>query len=236
MKVVAVIPAYNESGTISKVVRSTAALAQEVIVVDDASTDATAARATEAGATVIVRHENGGVGAALQTGYGAALEQHPDIVLQLDADGQHDPLLIPSLLRALDDETDIVVGSRFLAGSQKEYSVLRRWGILVFSLVTSVLGGSRIYDVTSGYRVYRWSALARLPPCNERHWAVEQTLTALRLGIRIKEVALPMPPRKDGDSQFRPYVAALYPIRVAAGVLRALRYAKARDGVVIRNE
>ncbi|MFQ5909222.1 MAG: glycosyltransferase family 2 protein [Thermoplasmata archaeon] len=222
----AIIPAYNEESTTGAVVAKVKPFVDRVYVIDDASTDATASMAEEAGA-IVIRHEvNQGIASALNSGYRAATEDNARVVVQLDADGQHDPGHLPTLVDALDEQTEIVIASRFLDGSETSYSFVRKWGIRFFSFLTSVFGGTRISDVTSGYRIYRVSALSRIPPSPGRHWAVEQTLIALRLGLRIKEVSVTIPPRLQGESQFRLGVAALYPIRMTSAILRALRISR----------
>ncbi len=202
--------------------QSISSLVDTVYVIDDGSTDSTASRASEAGAEVIAHTENRGVGVALQTGYDIAVAHDAALLIQLDADGQHDPAFVSNLLDELDEETDIVIGSRFLDGAWNGYSLIRRSGVRFFSFLTSVLGGHRIFDVTSGYRIYRVSALSRLPPGKSRHWAVRQTLTAMRLGLNVKEVGIPIPPRRSGQSQFQPQIALLYPLRIFAGILGAI--------------
>ncbi len=225
-RIVAIIPVYNEEMTAARVVGQVRPFVSRVYVVDDASSDATARQAEEAGA-IVIRHEvNLGIASALNSGYRAAAEVNASLVIQLDADGQHDPSHIPVLLNALDEKTDIVIASRFLDGGETSYSLVRRWGIGFFSFLTSAFGGTRVSDVTSGYRIYRVSALSKIPPSPGRHWAVEQTLIALRLGLRIREVPVRIPPRVRGESQFQPQVAALYPLRMIVAILRALRVSR----------
>ncbi len=225
-RMVAIIPAYNEEMTAAWVVAQVRPFVDKVYVVDDASSDATADQAQEAGA-VVIRHEvNQGIASALNSGYRAAIEDNASLVIQLDADGQHDPSHLPVLINALDEKTDIVIASRFLDGGDKSYSLVRRWGIKFFSFLTSAFGGTRISDVTSGYRIYRVSALSKIPPSPGRHWAVEQTLVALRLGLRIREVPVRIPPRLRGESQFRLGVASLYPLRMFSAIVRALRISR----------
>lgn len=227
---VAVIPAYNEESSIGAVVTSIKSIVDKVFVVDDGSYDSTAARASEAGAEVIYHDRNRGVGIALQTGYESALAYGADVLVQLDADGQHEPSDISDLLGALDPSVDIVIGSRFVGETPDGYGLARRSGIRFFSFLCSVLGGSPVYDVTSGFRIYRASSLLKLPPIRGRHWALEQTLTAMRLNLRIREVEIRIPPRSHGLSQFQPSTAALYPLRMGIGILRAL-FATSRSGI-----
>ncbi len=222
--IVAVIPAYNEESTIGAVVDGLRGLVDRVYVVDDGSMDETASRAAQAGAEVMAHGRNRGIGAALQTGYDAAIASDADLLVQLDADGQHNPDDLVVLLSALDPSTDIAIGSRFVGTNSDGYSLTRRLGIWFFSLICSALGGTRIFDVTSGFRIYRMPVLSRLPPLRGRHWAVEQTLMAMRLNLRIKEVGIEIPPRRSGESQFQPRVALVYPVRMLAAILRALRH------------
>ncbi len=116
MKVTAVIPAFNEATRIGATIAGVLPYVQEVVVVDDGSTDATVDRAREAGAFALRHPINRGQGAALKTGTIMALLNGADIIIHIDADGQHDPVSIPSLVDTiLKNETDIVFGSRFLS-------------------------------------------------------------------------------------------------------------------------
>src|SRR3989344_4428204 len=99
MKVVAVIPAYNEASRIRETLVGVHSIVDGVIVVDDGSTDETAGVARESGATIIRHAINRGQGAALRTGTDAALRLGADVIVHVDADGQHDPSLIPSIIQ-----------------------------------------------------------------------------------------------------------------------------------------
>lgn len=223
-RVVALIPAHNEEATVFEVVKAVRQRIPEVVVIDDASSDRTAQVAREAGAVVISHAINRGVGAALRTGYRYALERGFDVIVQIDADGQHDPRYIPQLLEALSEGYDLVIGSRFLNESYRSYSWVRRVGIRFFTWLGNRLGGLRITDITSGYRAYKAKALQHLGPLPDRHWAVEQTLEAARKGLRIKEISVEMPLRQKGRSQFDLSTFLWYPIRVADSVLRILLF------------
>jgi glycosyltransferase involved in cell wall biosynthesis len=221
MKTIAVIPAHNEAETIQKVVTEVKKFVHETIVIDDGSTDGTRGSALRAGATVVSHPLNRGVGAALRTGYRAALQCDPDVIIQIDGDFQHDPSYIPQLLEAV-KESDMVIGSRFLNPSHKDYNLTRRSGIKFFSWVANTLSSLSVTDVTSGYRCYRASALRQLTPLTDRHWALEQTLEAARKGMTIKEVSVEMPVRDRGKSQFNVKTYALYPFRMIDCIIKVL--------------
>ncbi len=223
-RVIAVIPAYNEEATVAEVIRSVREHVPNVLVVDDASCDQTAQVAREAGAVVVSHVLNRGVGAALRTGYRYALEHGFGVIVQIDADGQHDPRYIPELLQALNGGCDVVIGSRFLNESHREHGWVRRVGIRFFTWVGNRLGGTNLTDITSGYRAYRAEALKRLGRLPDRHWAVEQTLEAARKGLKIKEISVKMPARRRGKSQFTLSTFLGYPLRMLDSILRVLLF------------
>lgn len=223
MRSVAVVPAYQERATVGEVIDGTGEYVDEVVVVDDGSTDRTAAIAREHGATVLEHAFNTGVGGAVRTGYRYAIAGDFDVVVQVDADGQHDPAQIPQLLEAAAD-ADMVIGSRYLNESYREYSFLRHAGITFFTWLVNRLGGIEITDVTSGFRVYRVSALASILHQSDKHWAVEQTLEAARRDLDIVEVSAEIPTRSDGTSQFGLETFLLYPLRMTDVALRVLLF------------
>lgn len=221
VNVVAVIPAYNESTTIGSVVTETAPHVDEVVVVDDGSTDDTARIARDYGATVVTHIVNTGVGGAVRTGYRYAIRNGYDFVAQVDGDGQHDPSYLPDLLEVAQDN-DMIIGSRYLNESIEDYSLIRRTGIKFFTKVVNTLGGIGITDVTSGYRIYRVSMLEEIIHRSNKHWAVEQTLQAANSGYRIREMSVEMPTREEGASQFDIETFVMYPIRMADTIVRVL--------------
>lgn len=159
---VVVIPAYNEAARIAGVLEAVKAVVgpMEIVVVDDGSTDDTAAVAERAGATVLRLPTNQGYGVALQAGYLYAGRRGADVVVQLDADGQHDPSSIPTLLQALEKEhTDVVLGSRFLGAPTYRPPWARRIGQAFFRTLLNALTRSRYTDPTSGFQAIRGSAL-----------------------------------------------------------------------------
>ncbi|MFB6085540.1 MAG: glycosyltransferase family 2 protein [Halodesulfurarchaeum sp.] len=223
MRRLAVIPAYNESDTIGTVVDGTGEHVDRVVVVDDGSRDDTANIAGEHGATVLEHAFNTGVGGAVRTGYRYAIEHDFDFVVQVDADGQHDPAHIPRLLTAAED-ADMVIGSRYLNESFEEYSPVRKLGIRFFTGWVNVLGDVELTDVTSGFRVYRVDALDSILHHSDAHWAVEQTLEAARRDLTIVEVSTRIPTRVEGESQFTLETFVMYPLRMTDVALRVLLF------------
>jgi glycosyltransferase involved in cell wall biosynthesis len=155
----AIVPAYNESESIGRVVAEIGEHAPgfDVVVIDDGSTDDTAERARAAGADVVRHPFNLGIGGAVQSGYLYASERGYDVAVQVDGDGQHDPRCLHDMLAHLasHDELDMVTGSRFLAddGDGFRSSAPRRLGIRIFSSVLSRVVGQRVTDPTSGLRM-----------------------------------------------------------------------------------
>jgi len=163
------IPAYNAAGTIDGVVHAARPYADEVLVVDDGSTDGTGDRAREAGAVVLTHPVNGGYGAALKSIFRAAADRRASRLVVLDADGQHDPGDIPRLVEPLADPNlglDVVIGSRFAAGGTTDAPLYRRVGLAVVNglanLSLGTLGPDRIADTQSGFRAYTDRAIASL--------------------------------------------------------------------------
>src|SRR3954468_6473399 len=154
----AVVPAYNEEGTVARVVTTIQERAPQfdVVVVDDGSTDATAEQAERAGAKVVRHPFNLGIGGAVQSGFTYALEHGYDRLVQIDADGQHEPGELPKLIEAMDADPrlDMVGRSRFLPEKRAYVApISRRTGIHIFAFLLSRIVGQRVSDPTSGFRL-----------------------------------------------------------------------------------
>ena len=149
-----IIPAYNEAGRIATSIAGIRKFGNaDVVIVTDGSDDSTASEARAAGARVIELPFNLGYGAALQTGFKYALDKGYEFAVQMDADGQHDPLSIEALISpVLKDEVDVVIGSRFLDKGNYKAPFVRRMGMYFFGIITSVVTGRRITDPTSGFQ------------------------------------------------------------------------------------
>jgi glycosyltransferase involved in cell wall biosynthesis len=152
---VAILPAFDEERTIGPVLEGIrkACPSFDVVVVDDGSRDATAEAARRQGAIVLRHPFNMGYGAALQTAYKYAAQHGYPVLVQLDADGQHDPSFVPTLARrVLEGHADAVVGSRFLVGQGYIPPFARRVGMVLFGYIASVVTRRRVTDPTSGYQ------------------------------------------------------------------------------------
>lgn len=185
--IIACIPAYNEEKTIAKVVMLAQKHVDMVVVCDDGSKDLTADIAQRLGATVIRHDGNSGYGAAIQSLFRKARELDADVMVTLDADGQHNPEEIPGLLQPiLDGEADIVLGSRFLGG-HNDAPAYRRFGI---KLITKLSKRSRRFsDALCGFRAYSRKAVESLN-LNETGMGVsaEILLETEERGLRVSEI------------------------------------------------
>jgi glycosyltransferase involved in cell wall biosynthesis len=159
----AVVPAYNEAACVGGVVHALHEHAPEydVLVVDDGSTDSTALEAKAAGARVVRHPFNLGIGGTVQSGFTFAMRDDYDYLVQVDADGQHDPAEIRKLEQAMvEKRVDMVCGSRFLSVDHKYPApVSRRTGIHLFAFVLSRVLRQRVSDPTSGFRLYNRRAI-----------------------------------------------------------------------------
>jgi Glycosyl transferase family 2 len=163
-----VIPAHNEADGIGEVVGAIRRQAPglSVLVVDDGSRDKTATVAREAGAEVLSHPVNRGYGEALRTGYQYALASGCERLIQMDADGQHDPASIATILSAMDQGAELVLGSRFLHDQSYSPPPIRRLGIVLFSMMATLFSGRKVTDATTGFQGISRSVL-RFYVCGE---------------------------------------------------------------------
>ena len=226
-KIGIVIPARNEERSLLKVLEGIPSfhpsLVSKVFVIDDGSTDDTFMVAKNGNWSVeAVRHPVPlGVGGALKTGYLLAKVWGADVVVQLDADGEHDAKEIDGILQpVLDGKADMVIGSRFMNGSPLPLSFTRRVGIRFFSWLLNRLTGYELTDVTSGFRAFKGEVLELVVFPSEGHWAFEMALLASKNGLRVVEVPVTALKRKCGKSQFHEIMTfILYPLRVIKQII-----------------
>ena len=209
-----VVPAHNEQQRVGEVVEGVLALGldADLLVVDDGSQDGTGAEARRHGAIVVIHPYNMGYGSALLTGYLYARRHGYPRVVQMDADGQHDPGSIPDLLAALDRGADVAIGSRYLAGNAPPTSWARRLGSRLFSAIATAWTGTTITDSTSGFQAMNETALAVIAHDGfpEDYPDADVLILLARAGCRLVEVPVAMHPRRGGISMHGGSRAAYY--------------------------
>lgn len=225
MKVLVIIPAYNEENSIEYTVEQLRAVCPELdyVVVDDGSTDHSAAICAQRGYPTLRLPVNLGIGGAMQTGYRCALAGEYDAVVQMDADGQHDAAFLRELLAPLEaDEADMVIGSRYLEKQGFQSSALRRFGIRFLSGLIRLLGGVRVRDVTSGMRAMNRKAFGLFAGNYAQDYPEPEAVLAAGLaGLRITEVPVRMRERHSGQSSIGAFQSLYYMIKVSLALLIA---------------
>lgn len=230
--VIVIIPAYNEEGRIADVVTGIHAVTAniDILVINDGSSDATAAAADQAGAIVINHPFNMGYGVAIQTGYKYALRHGYDYLIQIDGDGQHDPAHIPELLGIIQSNTaDFVLGSRFLSHASYRPPLIRRLGMAFFRKIVSLIIRQPVTDCTSGYQAFNREVMqfftSELFPCD---YPDADVLISLYLaGFRIHELPVKMYANAAGKSMhsgFKPiYYVFKMTLSITVTLLRSRR-------------
>lgn len=217
-----VLPALNEAESVGAVVAEVLAHqpAADVLVVDDGSTDETAAVAAAAGARVMRLPFNLGVGGAMRAAYRYAHEVGYAHVVQVDADGQHDPADIAGLL-AVGATADVVIGARFAGAGTYAVRGPRRWAMVLLSSVLSRITGVALSDPTSGFRLVNDRALAVFAfdfPEEYLGDTVEALVIAHRAGLGIAQLPVVMRPRRAGTASHGPWRSSAYLARVVSAV------------------
>jgi glycosyltransferase involved in cell wall biosynthesis len=226
------IPAWNEEGSIGDVIAKVKEHRPEadILVVSDGSTDATADIAREAGATVAVLPFNVGVGGAMRTAFLHAARNHYDVMVQVDADGQHEPAELDALIDGL-DEADIVVGTRFHANSTYGVRGPRKWAMRMLSVALTRMAGSPITDSTSGFRAAGPRAIALFAveyPAEYLGDTVGSLTIAIRRGLVVREAPVTMYFREYGRPSKNAVWSALYLGRSMLALLVTLLQGGAR--------
>lgn len=223
------IPAWNEEDSLPAVLREIAAtvsLDADVLVVSDGSTDRTAAVARSMDVPVLDLPINLGVGGAMRAGFKYAERHGYRAVVQLDADGQHDPSEIRHLVETMEAEhADIVIGARFAGRGEYAARGPRRLAMRVLSAVLSRVAGTRLTDTTSGFKIAGARAVSLFAaeyPAEYLGDTVESLVIASRAGLVIRQVPVVMRERAAGRPSHGPVKAAVFLMRAALALVIAL--------------
>lgn len=198
-KVLVIVPAYNEEEAIRKTVENIKACNNcDVIVINDGSRDNTLQEAKKTEAIVLDLPSNLGIGGAVQAGYIYALKNDYDIAIQVDGDGQHNPIYISEMIKLITEENyDMVIGSRFISKTGYRQTFLRMLGINILSLIIKLLTGKRIYDTTSGFRAVDKEIIKYF--ANNYPYDYPEPDTNMQMilkGMKIKEIPVQMNKRE----------------------------------------
>lgn len=225
MKVLVIVPAYNEEESIKKVVNEIKSKNKDVdvIVVNDGSKDNTVKEAKNTEALVVDLPCNLGIGGAVQTGYLYAYNNNYDIAIQIDGDGQHDPSYIKQMVEIIQKkQADMVIGSRFIEKTDYKQTFMRKLGNNVLSFIIRILTGKKIYDTTSGYRASNREIIKRF--ANSYPFDYPEPDTNLQLIVSkkaIKEIPVKMRQRTTGKSFASPMKSVQYMIKVSLALFIA---------------
>jgi hypothetical protein len=204
-KIAILVPAYNEAENIGVVLDQMPAevcgVRTEILVVDDGSRDGTGDVAAEHGALVARHVTNRGGGAALRTGYRLMVESGAEIVVTLDADGQHLPSEMPRLVEpVLSGEVDVAHGSRVLGHADRNHFA-RELGIVFFNRLVSFITRTHVTDCSNGYRAVRTTVLPQLVLRQEQFHTSEFMIEAIKRGVPAKEIPITVEQRLHGHSK-----------------------------------
>lgn len=223
MKIIVIIPAYNEEESIVELVNKFKFIQPEIdyIIINDCSTDNTEKICQEKGLNFISLPVNLGIGGGVQVGYQYAVENGYDIAIQMDGDGQHDPRSIVDLIEPIiQGDMDMVIGSRFITNDGFQSSMMRRLGIKFLKWLINICCGVKINDTTSGFR----ATSKKLT----RHFSIEYAqdypepeaiIAAVLNGYHICEVPVTMHERQGGESSIKALQTIYYMVKVSLAIL-----------------
>lgn len=223
LKILVIIPAYNEQDSIISVIEKLKMDFPEAdyVVINDCSKDNTLKVLSENHANYVNLPLNLGIGGGVQTGYKYAMKNGYDIAIQIDGDGQHDTAYLKNVIEPIEKgEADIVIGSRFINKEGFQSSGMRRLGINFLSVLIKICCGTKVLDVTSGFR-----AVNRTYICEyAKEYPVdypepEAIIKASLSGAHIKEVPVIMKERESGTSSISPLKSVYYMIKVSLAII-----------------
>jgi glycosyltransferase involved in cell wall biosynthesis len=225
-KVLMVIPCYNEEANIGNLLRALKGISIsgiEIIAlpVNDCSKDNTILEIKKETTNFLNLPVNLGIGGAVQSGFKYAYKNKFDIAIQLDGDGQHPVNEIENLIKPIiENETDVVIGSRFITKQGFQSSTMRRAGIKYFKWLNKFLLGITITDSTSGFRALNYKALEIVNEYYPDEYPEPEAIVLYKLNdLRIKEIPVEMLERTGGQSSIRSFTSIYYMIKVTLGIL-----------------
>lgn len=226
MRLLVIIPAFNEGKSIRRVVESLKEAGGEYdfVVVNDGSMDNTAEICREQGYPLLDLPVNLGLAGAFQAGMQYAWREGYDCALQFDGDGQHRPEYIPGMLKELEKGAEIVIGSRFLEG-RRSFS-LRMLGSRVISLAIRMTTGKRILDPTSGMRMFRRELMERFARGINYGPEPDTISYLIKRGVAVKEVPVTMDERQEGSSYLGMMKSLDYMVRMTVSILLIQNFRK----------
>lgn len=225
MKVLIIIPAYNEQenilGTVNKIKEYSEEL--DYIVINDGSTDNTEKILIENNINHIKLINNLGIGGAVQTGYKYAYENRFDIAIQFDGDGQHDINYVPNICEPiLNGQADMVIGTRYLDKSSSKFqsTFMRRLGSNIISIFIKVFAGKKITDPTSGFRAVNKKVIEEFAKEYPKEYPEpESTVSLLVNGYKVEETPVNMNERTGGTSSIRLWKSVDYMVKVVLAII-----------------
>ena len=223
-KIIAAMPAFNEEKFIAKTVLGCKPYVDEVVVVNDGSSDATAMIATACGATVVYHEVNKGYGAAIRTCFETAKDMQVRAMVIIDSDGQHDPEEIKKVLEPiLAEKADVSIGSRFLEGHKEEnIPFYRTVGMKVLDIATNQGGGMKFSDTQSGFRAYSNLAVNQIKIGNSGMSAGSEILLQVKdHGLKVEEVPITCRYDIEDTSTHNPVV---HGVKVLVGIITEIEY------------
>lgn len=238
MKILIIIPAYNESKNLERLLKSFKSLHIDIdiLVINDCSTDDTSEIAKRNGVNVIDLPCNLGIGGAVQTGYLYARKHQYDIAIQVDGDGQHNPEYIEALINPIiSKNANLVIGSRYILKEGFQSTILRRIGINYFKVLIQILCGKIITDPTSGFRACDSKIIALFASNYPKDYPEPESIVfLLRNNLDILEVPVIMKERVSGQSSIRSFKTIYYMIKVSLAIVIDVLRRKAINKVVVK--
>ena len=223
MKVLVLIPCYNEEASIQRVVERLRSTCPQVdyLVINDCSTDNSEDILRQNGYNYLNLPINLGIGGGVQSGYRYARDNGYDIAVQMDGDGQHNAEYIRELIAPIEQgEAELVIGSRFINKEGFQTSGMRRAGIGVLNTVLRIFGHVRITDATSGFRAASKGVIAFFAQNYAQDYPEPESIIAVNAnGFRVKEVPVVMNERTAGVSSISPWKSVYYMIKVTLAIV-----------------